>query len=152
MVHQGCGGCSSWFRGLARQPHSEGCRERFRELMKEDAKVKNTNERKREFDEKEVERKRTKEEKKEEKKRRREGEEEERKVERRVEEIEVAQVMMEVDEWVREVTEAFQVSQVREEEDVEAMWGAWDDVHGGDLPIELVRAARKEEVEYMEKR
>ena len=36
---RGCGGCSSWFRGLARQPHNEACRERFRNLMKEDAKV-----------------------------------------------------------------------------------------------------------------
>ena len=25
---RGCGGCSSWFKGLARQPHTENCRER----------------------------------------------------------------------------------------------------------------------------
>ena len=29
---------------------------------------------------------------------------------------------------------------------------AWDDVHGGVLPIELVREARQEEVGYMNKR
>ena len=26
---RGCGGCSSWFKGLGRQPHTEACRERF---------------------------------------------------------------------------------------------------------------------------
>ncbi len=26
---RGCGGCSSWFRGLGRQPHTEACRERI---------------------------------------------------------------------------------------------------------------------------
>ncbi len=26
---RGCGGCGSWFEGLARQPHNEACRERF---------------------------------------------------------------------------------------------------------------------------
>ncbi len=37
---KGCGGCSSFFRGLSRQPHTEACRDRFRQLMKDDAKVK----------------------------------------------------------------------------------------------------------------
>ena len=60
---RGCGGCSSWFRGLGRQPHSEECRERFREIMKEDAKVKNAEERKRDFVEKIEERKKRKTEK-----------------------------------------------------------------------------------------
>ena len=64
---RGCGGCSSWFRGLGRQPHSEKCRERFREIMKEDAKVKNAEERKRDFVEKIEERKKRKTEKKAEK-------------------------------------------------------------------------------------
>ena len=36
---RGCGGCSNCFRGLARQPHTEACRERFRNLMAEEAKV-----------------------------------------------------------------------------------------------------------------
>ena len=40
---KGCGGCSSWFRGLGRQPHTEACRARFKEFMKNDAKVKNKN-------------------------------------------------------------------------------------------------------------
>ena len=54
---RGCAGCSSWFRGLGRQPHSVECRARFAELMKEDAKFKNAEVRKREFNEK-MERKR----------------------------------------------------------------------------------------------
>ena len=49
---RGCAGCSSWFRGLGRQPHSVECRARFAELMKEDAKFKNAEVRKREFNEK----------------------------------------------------------------------------------------------------
>ena len=34
---KGCGGCSNVFKGLARQPHNEKCRERLREVLKEDA-------------------------------------------------------------------------------------------------------------------
>ena len=49
---RGCAGCSSWFRGLGRQPHSAGCRERFAELLKADAKFKNSEVRKREFEDK----------------------------------------------------------------------------------------------------
>jgi len=36
---RGCAGCSSWFRGLARQEHHKDCRERFEEAMKSEAKV-----------------------------------------------------------------------------------------------------------------
>ena len=64
---RGCGGCSSWFRGLGRQPHTEACRERFRELMREEAKVKLAQSRRQEFEEKELEKKRRKEERKQEK-------------------------------------------------------------------------------------
>ena len=48
---RGCGGCSSWFKGLGRQPHTEKCRERFKELMRGEAKVRNAEKRKREFEE-----------------------------------------------------------------------------------------------------
>ena len=44
---RGCGGCSSWFRGLGRQPHTEQCRERFRGLMEGDAGLRNFAKRKR---------------------------------------------------------------------------------------------------------
>ena len=37
---RGCPGCSSWFKGLSRQPHTSACRERFRGLMENDARVK----------------------------------------------------------------------------------------------------------------
>ncbi len=39
-VTRGCGGCNSWFRGLGRQPHTDGCRERFRQLMEDEARTK----------------------------------------------------------------------------------------------------------------
>ena len=48
---RGCGGCSSWFRGLGRQPHTEGCRKRFEKLLKDTAKYKNWQERRRVFEE-----------------------------------------------------------------------------------------------------
>ena len=47
---KGCAGCSSWFRGLGRQPHSDECRNRFAKVMKEDAKYKNAAKRKQEFE------------------------------------------------------------------------------------------------------
>ena len=47
---RGCGGCSSWFRGLARQAHTPACRERFRNLMKDDAKKKLAEQKKAEYD------------------------------------------------------------------------------------------------------
>ena len=71
---RGCGGCSSWHRGLGRQPHNEKCRERFRELMREEARVKNAEARRREFVDKQEAKRRKKDAKKEEK-RRRDGEE-----------------------------------------------------------------------------
>lgn len=49
---RGCAGCPSWFRGLSRQPHNAQCRERFRNLMREDAKVRNNEVLKREFENK----------------------------------------------------------------------------------------------------
>ena len=51
---KGCGGCSSWCRGLGRQPHIEACRDRFRELLKDEARVVNAQERKKDFEEKEI--------------------------------------------------------------------------------------------------
>lgn len=53
---RGRAGCSSWFRGLARQPHTESCRRRFGELIKDDARVKNAKKRKEEFEEKALKR------------------------------------------------------------------------------------------------
>ena len=58
------------FRGLARQPHNDGCRERLRTILKEGAKVKNAEGRRQDFEKKELEKKRKKEEREED---RREG-------------------------------------------------------------------------------
>jgi hypothetical protein len=78
---QGCGGCNSWHRGLGRAPHTAECRERFRRLLKDDAKVKNAEARKKEFEEREQDKRRKKEEKKN-KKREREEEKMEEEVNR----------------------------------------------------------------------
>ena len=59
----GCAGCSSWFRGLGRQPHSAKCRERFREILKDTAKYQNTIAKKEEFDRRQQEKRDRKEEK-----------------------------------------------------------------------------------------
>jgi hypothetical protein len=48
---RGCAGCSSWFRGLGRQPHSVECRARFEKLLKDDARFQNALRRKEEYDE-----------------------------------------------------------------------------------------------------
>ena len=48
---RGCPGCNSWFKG-AKMPHNEECREIFRGLMKGEAKVRNAEARKAEFEEK----------------------------------------------------------------------------------------------------
>ena len=63
---RGCGGCSSMVRGFPRQPHNASCRERFREAMRDDAKVIVAENRKREFEESEKARKARRDERKEE--------------------------------------------------------------------------------------
>ena len=47
---RGCGGCTSWFKGLSRQLHTADCRERFMGLMKDEAKVRRAEEQKAEFE------------------------------------------------------------------------------------------------------
>ena len=49
---RGCAGCRSCFYGVARQPHNVACREKFREIMRKEAKVKNAEKRKEEFEKK----------------------------------------------------------------------------------------------------
>jgi hypothetical protein len=68
----------------------------------------------------------------------------------------IDQVEVLVEEWVREV----QASGIEEEsswegpefEEESSYQEAWDDVRGGDLPMEKVMAARAEEVGFMEER
>ena len=40
-ITRGCPGCMSWFRGTSRQAHSEECRNRFRDLLKGEARMLN---------------------------------------------------------------------------------------------------------------
>ena len=54
-------------RGLARQPHNDVCRERLRSILKEGARGKNAEGRRKDFEDKELEKKRKKEEKKDDK-------------------------------------------------------------------------------------
>ena len=68
---RGCPGCTTWFKGLSRQPHNERCRERFKEAMKNEAKVERAMEQKEEFERKVEVKRRKKEETKEGKKERR---------------------------------------------------------------------------------
>jgi hypothetical protein len=49
---RGCAGCSSWFRGLGRQPHTEACRERFQEALKDTARYQEAGRRKAAYDDK----------------------------------------------------------------------------------------------------
>ena len=49
---KGCAGCSKWFFGLGRQPHTSECRARFAQIMKEDARYQNAEKRKQEFEDK----------------------------------------------------------------------------------------------------
>ena len=170
---RGCGGCSSWFKGLGRQPHTDKCRARFAELMKDEAKFKNSQDRKREFEQREVEKMRKKEEKKVEKKRKKEEDEEDIEANKFVtveeeqltgnyqgggssgssgtQEMCIDQVMDLVNKWICEVEDSMR-EQDQEDEGEEGTDYAWDDVHGGELPSKDVRAAREEEVGYMQSR
>ena len=72
-------------------------------------------------------------------------------------EVESPEVEMSIDEvsrlievWVNEVSNAGEGEEY--EENMQIMQEAWDDVHGGELPIEDVKAARKDETNYMTNR
>ena len=168
---RGCAGCSSWFKGLARQPHTPECRNRFRDLMRDSVRLKNQEARKREFEQREEDKKKRKAEKKEERKQRDEVSNNGRPgssgdvsgfpplggcgIKRKAEDdpegigpMEINQVVVDlVDKWIQEVKDqGF-------EEDGRLDWdAAWDDVNGGGLPLDKVLEARKEEVEYIVKK
>ena len=80
---RGCLGCGSWFHGVGEQPHTAECRERFRKLMSDDARVQLANQKRQRFEEEEQERKRRKEEKREDKARKKKREEEEEETSRK---------------------------------------------------------------------
>eukprot|EP00973_Karenia_brevis_P054918 7635748-Karenia_brevis.AAC.1 len=56
--------------------------------------------------------------------------------------------MEDVERFIQEIEQDFE----EREEEFEWEEGASDDVHGGELPIELVRAGRREEVNFIEGR
>jgi hypothetical protein len=141
---RGCGGCNSWHRGLGRQPHTEACRARFKELMKDEARVQNAEDRKKEFEERDLNKRRRKDEKKKEAKRKAENHdiEEERKTEDRDMEMKVSQVKEEIDKWVCEIEVAMQEQDVENEVEEEIKGDA-------ELSPEEVGEARGEEMEFL---
>eukprot|EP00973_Karenia_brevis_P049396 6852732-Karenia_brevis.AAC.1 len=56
-----------------------------------------------------------------------------------------------VDRWIQEIEEVIRDSQedLRDLEE-EELGGAWDDVHGGEIPLKLVKESRREEVDFIE--
>ena len=61
--------------------------------------------------------------------------------------VEVDLVEARVEEWVKEIQEIG-----IEEEEMEDFGEAWDDAHGGELPIAGVQNARPEDVGFMQSR
>lgn len=59
--------------------------------------------------------------------------------------MEVNQLEVLIGEWIQEI--GVNLEEEKEEEDQDI---GWDDVKGGELPIELIRGGRYEEVSYME--
>ena len=57
-----------------------------------------------------------------------------------------------VEDWIDEIQQVQEEGWRVEDESDDALTGAWDDVHGGDLPLREVQAARKEEVSCMKSR
>ena len=179
---RGCGGCSSWFKGLGRQPHSKRCRERFEAILKDEARVKHSQERKRKYEEEIEEKKwrkllrrderRLKEEEEAEERKKAEQNNEDyedeenqesgkRKVDEEAEEEENSvnnkrTRLAAVEKWVCEIREAVEEENEAEEkrwnEDYEDEEIGWDDVRGGVLRAADVAAARAEEIKYMVER
>ena len=135
------------FRRLARQPHNDVCRERLRGILKEGAKVKNAEGRRKDFEDKELEKKRKKEEKKEGRREEKENRREEKRSRNEAvggasssqgpdAQMEVPDSEMNINEvarlvsiWVNEIEESGEGDE--DEENMGIMQEAWDDVNGG---------------------
>lgn len=130
----GCHGCNSWKMEILRQPHNETCRNRFEELMKDYANVKNAKGKREEFEKKMQEEEESKKGKTEERNAdmgcdasRKKKDPDSRNEDDRGMDVDcINQVINLVGEWVAEVVDAG-----FEELDTQ---GAWDDVHGGGAP------------------
>ena len=144
---RGCGGCNSWHRGLGRQPHTEACRARFKELMKDEARVQNAEDRKKEFEVRESNKRRRKDEKKEEKKRKAENHDikEEKNTGDDDMEMNVLQLKEDIDTWVCEIAVA-----VQEQDDLEEEKDVAEEIKSdAALSPGEVGQARSEEMEFL---
>ena len=169
---KGCPGCRTLFQGGTRQAHSAECRERFRNLMKDEDRVARMEAKRKEYEERmeeeaqrRKERKLRKEEKKAEKRGRKRAAEDEALEEERMDRKTLAgEDEEEGARGERRQAEEERRGQVATASDgrpgssgggmeVEAVTrddeAAWDDVRGGWLDREEVRKARMEEVGYM---
>ena len=176
----GCAGCVSWFRGLARQPHTQACRERFEAAMKGEAKVAMAEEKQKEFKRRLEAKKKSKveapKEEEEEEEVKTEGDEEETIVKEddgeedermAIEGVEADRLRLagaemglwrgvKVEEAMKRIEvwihEARVTWEANERQEEVMLEEAWDDVKGGKLKMEDLRKARKEEVGYMNTR
>ena len=163
---RGCAGCRTMFQGGTRQSHSAECRERFRELLKDEEKVKRTEEKRKDYEQKMEEKEQRKDGKKKSKEerrgRQRAAEDDE------IEEERVREAVPEEERGQKRKAEGDELEQDRKREEAASSGEgmaielvvrdrngedeqAWDDVKGGILNREEVRKARTEEVEYMKK-
>ena len=154
------------FRGLARQTHNDVCRERLRSILKEGAKVKNAEGRRKDFEDKELEKNRKKEERREDRREEKRSRNEEgggassafstlgRVPDAQTEvpdsEMNINEVARLVGIWVNEAEESGEGNE--DEEYMGIMQEAWDDVNGGELRLGEVKKARGEEIGYMANR
>ena len=47
---RGCAGCSSWGRGITKQPHTQACRDRFRILLQDNARFQLNQQKRKEYE------------------------------------------------------------------------------------------------------
>ena len=162
---KGCPGCSSWFRGGGRQPHTAACRERFRKEMVEEAKVKLADSRKEQFVEEQLHKKQRKEEKQE---RREARKQEKRRLLAEAEELESKRSRSSGDGGVKRKAEGDvedEDQMVDIDEDEAKRWITLVSAEGGqhvevDAEVEAdgeldplqVKEARREEVQFMKER
>ena len=169
---KGCAGCRTMFHGGTRQNHSADCRERFRGLLQNEARVQRMADKRKEYEAKLEEeaqrredRKKRKVERKAEKRGRKRRAEDDALEEERI--LRPAQAEGE-DEEIRPAPPQDGDGRAPQDGDgragssgdgigmeIEVVTGGgdavWDDVRGGWLNIKDVQKARKEEVDYMKK-
>eukprot|EP00973_Karenia_brevis_P014762 2015419-Karenia_brevis.AAC.1 len=75
-----------------------------------------------------------------------------RRIERTIGKVERFDIEEKIDKWIQEIKEVVDESSryLEELEEEEELGGAWDDVHGGETQLKLVKESRKEEVTFIE--